>query len=249
MKISAVILARNEEKNIRECLHSLSFCDEKIVIDDLSYDNTREIAKGMGAKVFERKLEGDFASQRNYGLKKAKHEWVLFVDADERISENLAYEILNFPITKDTNGFYIKRTDFLWKKELNHGEPGNVRLLRFARKNNGIWEGKVHETWKIKGEVLEFKNPLLHYPHQSVHDFLEAINLYTDLRAKELYETGQRAYPWSIMLYPKAKFILNYIILLGILDGIPGFLQAMMMSFHSFLVRGKLWLLWQTKSK
>ncbi len=188
--ISAVVLAKNEEKNIGACLESLSWCDEIIVVDDNSTDKTQEIARKIGAKVFAHSLNNDFAAQRNYGLEKASEDWVLFVDADERVTSALWYEIMartNDPISQYA-GFFLKRDDVLWGKELKHGEIGNIKLLRLAKKDAGLWHGKVHETWKIKGTTLLLEKPLLHYPHSTVADFLREINFYTNLRAEELYK-------------------------------------------------------------
>jgi glycosyltransferase involved in cell wall biosynthesis len=245
--ISAVILTKNEEKNIEECLRGLSWCDEKIVIDDNSTDKTVEIAKKMGAKVYTHAVKNDFSQQRNFGLEKAKEDWVLFVDADERVSSALWYEIvarINEPI-ENFAGFFLKRKDSIWGKELEHGEVGNIQLLRLARREAGKWEGRIHETWKVKGKTDTLKNPLFHYPHQTIAEFLQEINQYTDVRAYELYENKVTVNWFYILLYPKAKFIVNYFFKAGFLDGIPGLVLALMMSFHSFLVRGKLWILWQ----
>lgn len=259
-KISAVVLAKNEENNIEDCLKSLSWCDEILVIDDNSYDKTAEIAKKAGAKVFTHALNEDFSESRNFGLAKAKNEWVLFIDTDERITTSLREDIKNQisrpkadrPLDENIknfnlNGFYIKRKDFLWGKELKYGEVGSMRLLRLAKKEKGKWVGKVHEEWKIKGKIGELKNPLMHYPHQSIAEFLKEINFYTDVRSKELYVQDRQTSWFSIILYPFGKFIWNYFFKLGFFDGIEGIIFALMMSFHSFLVRGKLWQLWQKK--
>ncbi len=245
--ISAVILTKNEEKNITACLESLSWCDEIVVIDDNSTDKTVDIAKKKGVRVYVHALENNFSEQRNFGLEKATGDWVLFVDADERISSALWYEIMantNTPLD-GYSGFYLKRQDSMWGKVLQHGETSNVKLLRLAKKDAGSWEGKVHEAWKVQGKKLTLKNPLMHYPHQSVNEFLQEINYYTDLRAEELYNKKIKTSWWSIILFPKVKFVSNYVIKLGFLDGLPGLVFALMMSFHSFLVRGKLWFLWQ----
>ncbi len=245
--ISAVVLTKNEEKNIVDCLESLSWCDEVIIVDDNSEDRTAEIAKKMGAKVFTRNLDNDFSKQRNYGLEKANGDWILFIDADERISKELKEEI-KFKIKNDkVDSYLIKRVDTIWGRKLKYGENGNIVLLRLARKNNGKWEGKVHEEWKVKGSVGEFKNSILHYPHPTISEFLKEINDYTDIRAKELSEKGIKSDFISILLYPTAKFLKNYFLKLGFLDNIQGLVFAIMMSFHSFLVRGKLWQLWNTK--
>lgn len=247
--ISAVILTKNEEKNISECLKTLSFCDERIVIDDNSSDKTREVAKKEGAIVIERSSRGDFAAQRNFGLAKASGNWILFVDADERVSEELAEEIYQqtSQFLTSANGFMIKRQDILWGKPLRFGDAGNKTFLRLARKEKGKWVGKVHERWEIIGEVKTLHNPLQHFPHTSVASFLTKINYYSTLRAQELFMMKKRVSFFSVLLYPLGKFITNYCIKQGFRDGTVGIIHALMMSFHSFLVRGKLWQLGQQK--
>lgn len=248
--ISAVILTKNEEQNIEACIKGLRWCDEVLVIDDNSTDKTVSIAEKLGAKVYVHNLENNFGEQRNFGLSKAKGDWVFFVDADERVSESLTFEITSSLHQKNTDfvsGFSLRRIDTMWGKQLLHGENGNVRLIRLARKDAGKWVGHVHETWQVKGKIIELKNPLFHYPHQTVSEFLTEINYYTTIRSQELYKKGVKVHVWDIILYPKAKFFVNFIFKRGFLDGIPGLVVAMLMSFHSYLVRGKLWLLWDKK--
>lgn len=242
--ISAVVLTKNEEKNIGECLKTLQWCDEIVVIDDYSTDKTIGVIRGFRGigekvKIFSRKLGGDFSAQRNYGLEKARGEWVLFVDADERVTAALAKEIGGIGEFRGIEGFYIKRRDFLFGKWLKHGETRDIRLIRLIRKGAGRWERRVHEKLRILGEVGDLREPLLHYPHQSLTEFLEDINFYTDLDAKEFYQNYRRD-DISIVFYPLAKFVQNYFLKLGFLDGMAGFLQATLMSFHSFLTRAKL---------
>lgn len=248
-KLSCVVLTKNEEQNITKCLENVSWADEVIIIDDFSQDKTVDIAKKTGAVVFSRKLNNDFSSQRNFGLSKAKYDWVLFVDADERVSKALASEIKNkiSKLKNNYNGYFIKRRDFMWGRELKYGETGGISLLRLAKRVAGEWQGKVHERWNIKGEIGKLDNSLFHYPHNSINEFLSEINFYTDIRAKELFDKGIKSNFLSIILYTKLKFIQNYFIKLGFLDGTSGLILALIMSFHSFLVRGKLWLLWQKK--
>jgi glycosyltransferase involved in cell wall biosynthesis len=245
--ISAVILTKNEEKNILNCVESVSWCDEVLVIDDQSTDKTVDLVKNTKAKVFIHPKENDFAKQRNFGLEKAKGDWVLFVDADERVSSALWYEIMQHvnASIEGYSGFYIRRNDIVWEKELKYGETGNIKFLRLAKKGTGEWTGKVHEVWDIKGSTMQLNNPLEHYPHTTVEKFLREINYYTDIRAKELYKNKTKVFWGSIILFPLGKFFLNYIIKRGFLDGVPGLISALMMSFHSFLVRSKLWMLWQ----
>ena len=129
--ISAIILTKNEEKNIVDCLKSLSFCDEIVVIDDNSTDETVLLAKKHGAQVFVHELSGDFSQQRNFSLTKVTGDWVLFIDADERVSQDLQKEISRrTSLETAIEGYYVKRFDYLWGKLLSHGEIGTLRLLR-----------------------------------------------------------------------------------------------------------------------
>jgi len=248
--ISAVVLTKNEENTIVDCLESLLWCDEIIVIDDHSNDRTIELIEHAESKkitIFRRKLTDDFSQQRNYGLEKASNNWVLFVDSDERVSLSLQYEILSHMTNSLENyvGYFIPRRDVMWGRTLLYGESGSTKLLRLAKKNAGKWQGRVHERWSVSGKTAELRNHLIHLPHQTIQEFLTEINYYTSLRAKELYEKGGEVSFWSIIVYPKAKFFLNYFIRRGFLDGIEGLIVAILMSFHSFLVRAKLWLLLQ----
>lgn len=245
--ISAIVLTKNEEQNIARCLDSLVWCDEIIVVDDKSSDKTIEIAKKYKTSIYSHNLNNDFSAQRNFGLSKAKNEWVLFVDSDEVVSDALAYEISSAIGLKDQNlrsfnGFYIRRSDFMWGKQLKYGETGDIKLLRLGRKGFGEWEGMAHEKWKIGGPLGKLTNPLLHFPHKTLEEFLKEVNFYTDIRAEELKNKNIKVFLWSILLYPFGKFIFNYIIMRGFLDGMQGLVFAITMSFHSFLVRSKLWL-------
>jgi len=241
--ISCVILTHNSEKNIESLLESLSWCDERVIVDDDSTDKTRDIAKKFGAVVVKHTLHNDFAIQRNIGLEKAHGDWILFVDSDESVSPQLAKEIQK--ITNDSNqtvqGYFMKRIDTMWGRELKHGETRDVRLLRLARRGAGKWNREVHEVWEVTGQTKTCTHPLLHSPHPDVQTFMSQINRYTTINASVFYKKGVRAKTITIVLYPVAKFFQNYIIKLGLLDGTVGFVHAMMMAFHSFLTRAKLW--------
>jgi len=246
--ITVIVLTKNEEKNIERCLESVKWCDEVVVIDDGSKDNTLKIAEKYNAKVYLHDLNNDFSLQRNFGLQKAKNEWVLFIDADEVVSEPLIYEIQNViglksQNLKNYNGFCIKRSDYIWGRQLKYGESGNLMFLRLGRRGKGIWQGKAHEKWEIEGEIAELKNSILHFPHSTLAEFLREINFYTDIRANELRDKKAGVSFWSIILYPIGKFMTSYILKKGFMDGIQGLMFAISMSFHSFLVRSKLYLL------
>lgn len=254
-EISAVVLVKNNQDQISDCLRSLSWCDEIIVVDDDSSDQTIEKVKKEKGKdnisIFTRSLNDDYAAQRNFGLEKARGKWVLFIDSDEKVSEMLKKEILlkldRKEIESEYNGFYLKRKDFFLGKWLQHGEIAHVRLLRLGRKNSGNWQGRVHEKWIVKGKIGHLENPLLHTAHQSISQLIKKINHYTDIVAQCWLEEGRRVSFLEIIIYPVGKFIQNYIFRYGFLDGAQGLIMTIMMSFHSFLCRSKLYLLKKTK--
>lgn len=255
--LSGVVLTKNEEKNIESVINSLKFCDEILILDDYSTDQTAKRAKDLGARVIRRKLNNDFAGQRNFAIGESRGEWIFFVDADEEVSRELRNEILSLVAgrrgeksrqdsslkTRDKapKAFHIKRRDIWWGRELKFGEVGKIRLLRLVKKNSGRWRGRIHETFKTSYQTATLKNYLTHRPHPTVREFLAEINSYSTIRARELADQGRQTNLFEIIFYPPGKFFLNYFLKLGLLDGAPGFVYAFMMSFHSFLVRAKLY--------
>lgn len=237
--ISAIVLTKNEEKNIKKCLMSLEWCSEIIVVDDYSSDATLGIIKSFKSKkvrVLTRKLNNNFALQRNFGLSKAKNDWVLFLDADETVSAELEEEIANLKLqTTGISGYYIKRRDFFMGKELKHGETANVKLLRLGRKGTGKWVRSIHEDWRVKGKTDELGTPILHYPHETIGEFLTDLNNYSTQHAKENKRERKNFNFLFVIFHPLGKFFVNYILKLGFLDGTHGFVSALFMSFHSFL--------------
>ncbi|MBI3443415.1 glycosyltransferase family 2 protein [Candidatus Woesebacteria bacterium] len=243
MTISAVVLTKNSEDTIKACISSLSWCTEIIVVDDYSSDATVRIAKKSGAILFFRKLENDFAAQRNFALAKARSDWVFFVDADEQVTQELTREILQKIETGTAVGFKLKRSDFFLGRRLAFGETGKIRLTRLGKKGFGLWERPIHEEWQLKGVIGNLALPLIHHPHSNLAGFLSKINWYTTLNAHYFNTQGVTSSWFEILLFPPAKFLKNYFFLGGFLDGMEGFIHALCMSFHSFLTRAKLYLL------
>lgn len=240
--ISAVILTKNEEKNIERCLKSLSFCDEIIIVDNLSTDKTVDIAKKFKAKIVVHPLQDDFAAQRNFGMNQTTGRWILFIDADEQLTPELAKELQN--PGEGIDAYYLRRRDFFWNKELKHGETLKARnggILRFMKKNSGKWMSPIHEEFESNGTTGRMNGFINHYPHPSIKEFLSDINRYTTVRAHELQNKKKKVKVWQIIVYPSAKFFISYFVLLGFLDGPAGFAYSFFMSFHSFLVRAKLY--------
>jgi glycosyltransferase involved in cell wall biosynthesis len=174
----------------------------------------------------------DFAKERNELLKKARREWVFFLDSDEVISPALRRELsqLNNNSIKSINAFYVKRKNYFLGTFV-----GADLLLRLARKDAGNWERRVHEVWKIKGKVGRLKNPIIHNTATSVDDMIAKINYYSTLHAQANLEEGKKSNIFKIIFYPKVKFVQS------LLAG-KGLVLSILMAFHSFLSWSKLWI-------
>ncbi len=247
--ITAVILTKNSRRTLSQALRSVSFCSEVLVIDDDSKDETKRIARATKARVIQRTFTGSFADQRNFALEKARYPWVLFIDSDEVVPKALAQEVTNACVRGIHDGYYLRRQDYFYGKPLRYGETSSVRLLRLARKDTGKWKHPVHEVWDINGTVGDLHSPLQHYPHASVAEFLTKVNRYSTIRAHALFDQSAAFRWYDVVLYPLAKFVNNYLFLQGFRDGMRGAIYAWMMSFHSFLVRAKLWHRMQTNNR
>lgn len=241
-KITAIVLTKNEEKNIKDCLSSLAWCSEILLIDDYSTDNTVAIAEKFGARTIKRNLNGSFASQRNYALEKAKNNWILFVDADERVSDSLAYEIKKAILNENNSGYYISRNTVFLAKEMKGGEWSGTKLLRIGKKNSGLWTRAVHETWEISGTVKLLKSPLLHLSPTSLDKMISSMALYSPLHARSRVSENKDVKYFQIIIYPVVKFFNNFFVKRGYVDGVHGFVYSTLMSLHSFMSLAIQWI-------
>jgi len=242
--ITVIILAKNEESNIGRALNSARFAGEILVVDDGSTDKTIELARDAGASVLKASLNNDFGFHRNVAMKSAKNDWILFLDADEELTPELVDSIQGLAEEDTRAGYYLKRRDYWWGKELHHGETKTARtrgIMRLVNRTRGAWVGTVHETYHAEGSTGSLAGFINHYPHQTLAEFISSVNAYSTLRAKELYKAGLGTGIGQIVLFPFLKFMLTYFFYLGFLDGPAGFVYAFLMSFHSFLVRAKLY--------
>jgi glycosyltransferase involved in cell wall biosynthesis len=250
--LTLLLLTHNEEENIKNNFTWLDKCktiNEIIVVDDNSTDNTKkEIeklnSKSRSVKFFNRELNGDFASQRNFGVLKAKNDYIFCLDADEKPSQKLITYLNNIDKHQYKSVSFLREDVFLGKI-LNHGETTKIRFTRLFNKKYGKFIGQVHEIWQSSKITTKTDLIMYHYSHQSLKKFIQKINFYTDIRAKELYNQKVHVSLFHIIFYPVGKFIQNYFLRLGFLDSTQGIIMALGMSFHSFLVRAKLWHLYQ----
>ncbi len=185
-------------------------------------------------------LKDNFSQKRNKLVQKAKNKWVLFLDTDEIPSDKLI-EFLNHFDTNQYKNFAIKRIDYFFNKALLFGDTGNFYVTRLILKKHGEFINPVHEIWQSKLPTQKIKQAIYHYPHQSIKEFLNKINKYSDIRSRQLFQQKHKSNLIQIIFYPLAKFIHLYFVKLGIFDGIHGLIFALLMSYYSFLVRAKLW--------
>lgn len=242
MKLSGVVIAKNEEINIERCLASLSFCDEIIVVDSHSTDNTVEFAKKFTSKVFLKKWNG-YVEQKNYAVGLANSEWVLSLDADEEVSEELKEEIQE-TIKREPNedAFTVPRRTIHSGQWIKHGGWYPNRLVRLFRKNRGAWCGQsVHEAWETTGAVGELKSDLIHYSFENLSDQVQRNDLYSTLGAKALFDSNCSFSVWYLIFKPVSKFVETYVLKFGFLDGYRGFFISVSAAYSVFLKWAKLW--------
>jgi glycosyltransferase involved in cell wall biosynthesis len=247
-KISLLLLTKNEQDNLKEWgnwIHKLTCISEIVVIDDESTDDTLKIIKSFSSSklsinIFKRKLDNNFSSQRNFGLTKCQNDWILFLDADEiPTPETIKY--LNNLTPTNRHNYSFKRNIIYFNHSISHGQCLDDKPIKIFNKNEGKFIGPVHEVWQSSAGTIYTQQIIHHYSIKNLGSFLEKINLYSDIRAKELFDQKKKTSLWEIILYPKLKFINLYFIKLGFLDGVPGIILSLSLSFNSFLVRSKLW--------
>jgi (heptosyl)LPS beta-1,4-glucosyltransferase len=241
-EVSVVVLTRNEEENIAECLDTVRWADETLVLDSLSDDATVEIARSKGAKVLERPFD-NYALQRNAALEMASSEWVFFVDADERIPPELADEIRRVVSRADLDGWWVPRRNYIFGAWIRHAgwyPDYQLRLLRRAKARYDERQ-EVHELVQLDGEAGYLKNPLVHYNYSTVEEFRHKQDTYTDFEARMLFKSGQRARPWNFLLQPLRQLHWRYVTLRGYRDGWRGLLLSLLMAYYELVRYWRLW--------
>lgn len=244
-KLSAIVLTKNEEDMITDCLLSVKFADEIIVIDTVSRDQTVTIAKEHGAKVFE-ETSGDFAAKRNLGLQKATGEWVFYLDADERITEKLQSAIKEQMNAQGTLpvAFRVQRQNYYLG---NHPWPHIEKIERFFKKDALIsWQGALHESPKINGEVGDLPGYLLHYTHRDLSQMVKKTNVWSETEALlRIHASHPRMSWWRFPRVMIGAFFNSYFKQGGFRAGTTGLVESMYQAFSMFITYAKLWELQQ----
>lgn len=241
MLLSAVVITKNEEKQIARCLASLSFCDEIILVDSGSTDQTCLIAEKMNAKVVSRSWSG-YAAQKNYGNSLAKGKWILSVDADEEISPQLRLEILGALKQESFQAYSVPRRTIHSGQWIKYGGWYPNRLVRLFEKEKARWvDEEVHEFLKVDGVTGQLNSDIYHYSFDSLTDQADRNNHYSSLGAQALHRKGIRFSLAKLLLKPSLKFLETFALKRGFLDGFRGYFISVMAAHSVFLKWAKLW--------
>lgn len=246
--VTVLILAKNEEKNIADCVRSALFADEIIVIDDFSTDNTAKIAQDLGAKVCQRAMAGDWGAQQTFAIQQASSKWVFFLDADERFTPELVAETKQAIAKDELYAYKVPRLNYFMGEVVRYcGWYPDYGEHLVPRENFRV-EGFVHPTFVHNYPTKYFKNHMIHYPYVSWDQYFHKFNLYTRLAAEKNYAKGKRAnFFFDIMVRPFFAFFKMYILKRGILDGRTGLTLSALHFFYTMTKYVRLYTLQKQK--
>jgi glycosyltransferase involved in cell wall biosynthesis len=242
VRLSAIVITRDEAANIGECLDSLAFCDERIVVDCGSSDNTLMIARQKGARIGFHEWPG-FGAQKNYALSMARGDWVLSLDADERVTPELQQAILAALDDEKVDGYEFPRRSSFCGRMMRHSGWFPDRVLRLFRRGKARFSDDiVHERVICEGPVKRLKAPLLHYPVRRLEDAIRRMDSYSTLGAGQLAASGKPASILKGVTHGAFAFLRTYVFRLGFLDGAAGFLLAVANAEGTYYRYVKAWL-------
>jgi glycosyltransferase involved in cell wall biosynthesis len=242
--VSVTVITRNEAAHIEACLASVAWADERLVVDSQSTDGTADLARAAGARVIVREWPG-YAAQKNFAAAQAAHDWILSLDADERVTAELADEIRR-ALADPTGvaGYRVPRTTWHFGRWIRTTDWYPDYQLRLYDRRRGEWLPKrVHESVSVRGPIGQLSHPLQHYAYRSVSHHVETMNRYTTLAADEMAASGRTAGWFDLVVHPPAAFVRNYVLKQGFRDGLVGLVISSMNAFYVFLKFVKLWTL------
>lgn len=235
--VTTVILTNRNDKRFITALQSAQIAESCIIIDNNSQNEWEKLRKEFNFKLikYPEKI-ADFSKIKNAALEEVKTEWVLFLDSDEVLSKNAEECIENVVQQNLFDAVSIKRVDYFLGKPLLYGEAGSLPLVRLFKTNKGKFKRNIHEVVETQGKIGEADFQILHFSHESIKSFLEKITLYSQIESKNK-KTLKNETIFQMIFFPIGKFILNYFLKFGFLDGFRGLIYAIIMSLHSFFVR------------
>ena len=237
---SVVIITRNAASQLGACLESASFADEIVVVDSGSTDGTAELAAKHGARVLQKEWLG-FGAQKQFAVAAARHDWVLCLDADERVSEALRANVLAVLAAPAAHAYAMPRRNRFMGRWLGHGEGYPDWSLRLFDRRHAHWsDDPVHEQVVSSAPVARIKGDLLHDSAETLAGYLDKQNRYTTLAARHALARGEHAGPAKLLLSPLLRFIKFYVFRLGFLDGVPGLIHILIGCQNSFAKYAKM---------
>lgn len=247
MMLSIIVIARNEQETIKTCLESVKWADEIIVIDNGSKDKTADIAKDSGARVLNFESD-DFSKTRNRGMEEAKGDWVLYVDADERVLTPLKDEILEL-INSQKSAYAVSRKNIIFGEEVSYGPYKNDWVIRLFKKSNfETWVGKVHEYGKFSGELGYIKNSLLHLTHRDLNHFMLKALEWSKIDAKlRLDADHPKMTKLRFIRILTTQFFVELIKRKGLFGGTVGIVDSVLQVFSFYMTYVRLWEMQQQK--
>jgi glycosyltransferase involved in cell wall biosynthesis len=238
--VSAVLITKNAAGQLADCLASVAFCDEIIVVDSGSDDGTAEIAGQQGARVIQSEWRG-FGPQKQFAVEQASHDWVLCIDADERVSEGLRESILAALSAPTVSAYSFPRCNRFMGRYLRHGEGYPDWSLRLFDRRHGRWsDDPVHEKVLTEAEIGTLAGDLLHDTAETLDSYLAKQNRYTTLAAEAALAAGHRASVVQLLVSPVLRFIKFYLLRRGFLDGVPGLVHILIGCQNSFIKYAKM---------
>jgi glycosyltransferase involved in cell wall biosynthesis len=243
-KLSVTVITLNEAAHIEACLRSVAWADEILVVDSGSTDGTADLARAAGARVIVRGWPG-YSEQKNFAAAQVRHDWILSVDADERIPSELAGEIRGVLTTEPAvAGYRIPRKTWHLGRWIRGTDWFPDPQLRLYDRRRACWLPKrVHESVDAKGPVGRLSHAMEHYAYRNVSHHVETMNKYTTLAAEEMAASGREAGMVDLVVHPAAAFVRNYVLKMGFRDGLAGLIVSVMNTFYVFLKFAKLWAL------
>ncbi|MCP4713531.1 MAG: glycosyltransferase family 2 protein [Deltaproteobacteria bacterium] len=241
--LSVTIITLNEQDNIRACLESVAWADEVVVVDSFSTDETVAICREYTDRVIQRKWPG-FLKQKQFAHEQAGGDWILNLDADERLSPEAAEEIQAKVLQGacGADGFSFPRKSFYLNRWIRHGGWFPDYKLRLVRRSRGRWSGgNLHEKLVADGEAVCLNGPILHYVYRDIAHQLTTIDSFSKVAARELYLKGKRFHLALLLCRPLIRFLEMYVWKRGVLDGMAGLVIAVLSSYYVFLKYAKLW--------
>jgi len=241
--LSVVISAFNEEATLERCLRSVPFADEIIIVDNESQDRTVDVAKKFTKKIYSQKNILMLNTNKNYGFEKATGDWILNLDADEKIPEDLASEIQTVIQSKPKeNGFWIKRKNIIFGKWITHGLWWPDKQIRLFRRIKGKFPCvHIHEYIAVEGTIGELTAPYLHYNYETVHQYLTKIDRASTSEALSLRDMNYQLSWYDAIRFPTSDFLKIYFAQAAYKDGLHGLVLALFQAFYSFCVFAKFW--------